>query len=606
MPTATLATNRRRNSPEGVLAAPPAVVPGPEYRSYEDGEYVIYEDVPVWCEHYSRLVDQHFGGDELAKVAERCNERITETGDYSPIVLRHTKEDGANDPPVVGLAGPFKVGTIGKSKPKAAILARMRFFKSDIDQVKRYPRVSVEYWFKKSDPTNGYFDPISLLGAETPELDLGLRYSKRTEDGEKCIRYRRTINLGDDSGDACTDNGDDTARADYAATAAPGGANTFVPNMSGDDDGKKKRKPGDGGAMDSVDYDRNGNDSNSGQAGGPLSAAAIAQLVEAMRPVMKEIVMEMVPTPPPPPSPEETAEPFSADASAAEGSDGAGDDVAGAGLNPPGSAPAGDGSDVAGKSSNEPGGQDGSSGREAAAGDGSKSKSFNPKKAEAEDMANSTDKSKAKYSADLNGEFTKIVSETPANLKAADGVVARYEKLAKQSIELIDSIGAKLDTAATERDEYRAKYEKATREATDKGAALTELSARVESIEADRRHSARYAKLQDLVHQDGYMIDIEDELKDFASADDAAFDRHVERIKSKYQRVPLRGLPVAPGRFEGKRPENEANESDREKFSKQAAEDVFQARQRGDKSVTYESALKAVYQKANKAIPVGA
>jgi hypothetical protein len=605
MATAT-ATPNQRHTPFGGGSQPALMgVPGPEFRSYEEGDYVVYEDVPVWCEHYSRLVGKKFGPSELAQVTARCNERITETGDYSPLVLRHTKEAGDNTPPVVGLAGPFKMGRIGNKKPKAAILARMRFRKEDIDQVKRHPRVSVEYWFSPDDPTNGFFDPISLLGAETPELDLGLRYSKEdAHAGEKCIRYHRTVNFGDPAA---------LNRADYAADAAPGGANTFIPGQAGTAGDPKRRKPDGAGSMDSIDYDRDGQQPFSG----PLNALALAQMVAAMRPVIKEIVMEMVPAPQPPsPEQNEIAEQFSADgagdasdannmgALAGEGSAGAGDDVAGAGLPRTDSAPAVNGlGDASDESMGDPGSQDGDSGRDAAAGGGSKSKSPKPKQAEAEDMADSnTSKGKAKYSAELSGELTKIVGETPANLKAADSVVARYEKFATQSIAKIDALGASLDTITAERDMLKANYEKASRESGSKSQEIAELTARVGVIEADARHNARYAKLQDLVSKDGYTFDIEEELKDFAAVDDATFDKHIERIKKNFQRVPMRGLPLASGRHEGPGAD-EPTEEERALYAKEAAEEAYQAKQRGDRSVTFGTALLARYEKAKKKMP---
>src|SRR5690606_880244 len=144
----------------------------------------------------------HFGRRELQRVCERCNERIEDTDDYVPIVLRHTGDD--IDPPVVGFAGPFRMGTVGNKKPLPAILARYRVFKKDAERVKRYPRVSVEYRFTSSAPANGYFDPISLLGAETPELDLGIRYGRRNSADMQVLQY---------------------------ASAVPSGANAFIPSM---------------------------------------------------------------------------------------------------------------------------------------------------------------------------------------------------------------------------------------------------------------------------------------------------------------------------------------------------------------------------------------
>lgn len=179
---------------------------------YEEGDFVVYDDVPVWKEHVNhRDFGQPvpFDCEAMERVCRRSNERIEETGDYAPIVIRHTKDDGTFEPKVVGFAGPYHTRQLGKKKPVRAICARLRFFKRDLDEIKRYPRVSVEYWATKSQPTNGYLDPIALLGAETPELDLGIRYQKNT-DSLVCCRYAAAV----------------------ANPTAPAGANAFLPSDS--------------------------------------------------------------------------------------------------------------------------------------------------------------------------------------------------------------------------------------------------------------------------------------------------------------------------------------------------------------------------------------
>ena len=142
----------------------------------EDGDFVVFSDVPVFKTHTTR--DGHEIDERaLRKICQRCNDRIRDTGDFSPIVLRHTDDEGERDPEVVGFAGPYRLGTVGRLEPKPAILATLRIFREDAGKVRKYPRLSVEYWASEDDPTNGYFDPISLLGAETPELDLGILIS---------------------------------------------------------------------------------------------------------------------------------------------------------------------------------------------------------------------------------------------------------------------------------------------------------------------------------------------------------------------------------------------------------------------------------------------
>jgi hypothetical protein len=144
------------------------------------------------------IFDEHVGDDGvrydgqlLGQIAANNNSRIDDTGDFAPVVEWHTQDDGSpdEDPPVVGLAGPFRVGKFGKKRPRACIYARFRIFKDKMDTFRRRPRRSVEIWPEES-PEERYIDPIALLGAETPRRDLGTFYSQ-TKNGKTPYRYSK-------------------------------------------------------------------------------------------------------------------------------------------------------------------------------------------------------------------------------------------------------------------------------------------------------------------------------------------------------------------------------------------------------------------------------
>jgi uncharacterized protein YciI len=137
-------------------------------------EFVVIKDVPIIDEHLLRDEDgqpvKKIGYRELVEIANRGNQRVRDTGDEAPIVIGHTK-DGLPEhlqPPVVGFARDFKVGRLGKTGRKA-VLATFRLLKKHLDLIRKYPRRSVELWLE-----DWTIDPISLLGASTPERDLGL------------------------------------------------------------------------------------------------------------------------------------------------------------------------------------------------------------------------------------------------------------------------------------------------------------------------------------------------------------------------------------------------------------------------------------------------
>jgi hypothetical protein len=193
---------------------------------------------PLFKEHVNRA-GQKIGQRELSRINDRCNERVVDTGDFSPLAVGHTRDDASVNPEVIGFIGPYRMGRVGKLKPMHAIEGKVWVYREQLHKLKQYPRLSVEFWADADDPGNGYFDPISLLGAETPELDLGVHYSKSHE-GARLMRY---------------------SRVERFQASMPGGANTYVPSLV-ESDREKKTTYGESGSM--------------------LSAADIQQIVAAM------------------------------------------------------------------------------------------------------------------------------------------------------------------------------------------------------------------------------------------------------------------------------------------------------------------------------------
>lgn len=265
------------------------LTPAPKrYETHDEHDFVVFRDVPVWKEHviadaesgdkFGKPKRVHIDRKALEKVARNCNRRIDDTGDFAPIVLRHTDDEGRHDPKVVGFAGPFRVARFGKLSPKWAIFTTFRIFKDCAAEVRRYPRVSVEYWSSKGDPTDGHFDPISLLGAETPELDLGLRYSRGRTEGV-LRRYSRDVNLARyEAGGSGGGAGVGTSVPSF-----PGGSNTYIPGTGG------RRKEIKAFSADSLKhlYQKESRLM-------ALSEQDLSQIVEALTPVIHTAIEERV------------------------------------------------------------------------------------------------------------------------------------------------------------------------------------------------------------------------------------------------------------------------------------------------------------------------
>ena len=142
-----------------------------------DNDYVIVEDVFILDEHQMKIGDKviDINAQKLQDIADRNNRRIHNTGDEIPLIIGHTK-DGADEkdqPEVVGYASNLRVRDF-MNTGKKAIAATFKYHKASADLAKKFPRRSVELWTR-----DWKLDPIALLGATTPERDLGLVRFKR-------------------------------------------------------------------------------------------------------------------------------------------------------------------------------------------------------------------------------------------------------------------------------------------------------------------------------------------------------------------------------------------------------------------------------------------
>lgn len=465
----------------------------------------------VFKEHTNRNGDK-LGKESMEKIAANANFRINDTGDYCPLVIRHTKDPetghGVDDPELVGFLGPYRTGTFGELKPKAAVFAKVRAFKADAEKLKKYPRISVEYWADPDDPCNGYFDPAALLGAETPELDLGIHYSKDERSGHRLMRYSKVERF-------------ESAQAAAPVTAG-GGPNTYVPGCNaGDDDDDEKKKTRNGGKEERTDYAASPPDFNANPQ--------MAQMVEAMRPMLKammqEIASEMFP------SPQVMAQSAAADAAgsapppgmipgatlpgAAAGGESAGPDGSGnptlaePSADDPADDPTGDADKDGIPNADDPG-ADGDGKADDSQSDPTESKPKEPKK-----MAD---------------------SNIPAAGSAADD--ADDEKL---------PVEKKAEKYQRQRNEERTRYQKLLAEHRTATEKIATLEAEAEAGRKATRKATRYQKLVEIQQGDSthyFTFDPKQEVEDIADLSDDDCDRHYEKIHSHYQRIPRGMLPV--------------------------------------------------------------
>lgn len=178
-------------------------------RTFAGDRYRPHPNVCVFAEHSAVTSEgepREYNGAEMMRAARGANERILDVDCFAPITDGHTSppdDPRDKDPEILGYAGPYRLGMIGRQKPRWAVFCDEWHRPDKLDRLASKPRRSVELWTFKDDPDKIYFDPIAALGAETPRLPLPVQYRhEETRDGAHVERY--------------------------AAPTLPGASNTFV------------------------------------------------------------------------------------------------------------------------------------------------------------------------------------------------------------------------------------------------------------------------------------------------------------------------------------------------------------------------------------------
>lgn len=524
----------------------------------EDGEFVVFEHVPIFDEHEG---DDGVVYDErlLRAIADNCNRRIQTTGDWCPAVVAHTRdrEDKAtvdDDPQVIGLCGPFYVAdfTNGDGRQVKAIHCHFWIFPEEEKTFLRNPRRSVEIW-PEERPEDRYFDPIALLGAETPKRDLGMIYSRRRpgrEPSRRCmagpLRYakRSTKPLRYEEGGG--------------VASTPGGNNTFIPGAV---EIPKKKKP--------LQHAK-------GSSPMALSPDDISQIVEALRPTIESIVDERM-------GPADLGN--DADLGAAPDLGGA-PDMGGADL---GGAPGGDMDDVPNYDDmdeesklysrglgrkymrykkDEGWDEDGESSFMATLDDDDKGKLGSYMKYMCDD-----DDSKKRYAeryakSPIGG--TDLTESGPmATGEMKDGEPTRYGKGMPMNYQKLRQ----------ERDEAAAKYSKLNREHQELKQRYAKQEGELATVRQKERYSRRLSQLKDLEPE--YAFDAEEEMSLTEDFSDDQFTRHLDVIKTRYAKVSGQTMPT-----ERERPLPSPAQEKQQRYAKQAT-DLVQRYRKAGRSIDY-------------------
>jgi hypothetical protein len=155
-----------------------------------------YQHVPgvcVFAEHKTTTASgekRNYKLRDLARIVRGNNDRISDVGAFPALSDGHTSNpDDANprDPKILGYAGNYRLGRIGRKNPRWAIFQDEYHRKDAADVLQQKPRRSVELW--TFNDGRAHFDPIAAIGAEAPRLPLPQRFTQFAYQGANVERY---------------------------------------------------------------------------------------------------------------------------------------------------------------------------------------------------------------------------------------------------------------------------------------------------------------------------------------------------------------------------------------------------------------------------------
>lgn len=152
---------------------------------------------------------RRYDATKLREIIDENNGRIADVDAYPTIIDRHTAPSGTRDPSppeTLGVAGPLRLGMIGRLNPRFAIFADEYVRRDKLAKIADKGGRSVEVLTQKSTGKS-YLNPIAAI-SEAPRLPLPVQFSFGHDSDEIVERY--------------------TAIAPYSMTAAafPSGGNT--------------------------------------------------------------------------------------------------------------------------------------------------------------------------------------------------------------------------------------------------------------------------------------------------------------------------------------------------------------------------------------------
>lgn len=162
-------------------------------RKFSPEKYRVEPGVCVFAEHKTTTADgkkRHYKLRDLVNIVRGCNERISDVAAFPAISDGHTAnpdDPNPREPRILGYAGNYRLGRIGRKNPRWAIFQDEYHLKDAADVLVNKPRRSVELWSFADG--RAHFDPVAAIGSEAPRLPLPQRFSTLNYEGASVERY---------------------------------------------------------------------------------------------------------------------------------------------------------------------------------------------------------------------------------------------------------------------------------------------------------------------------------------------------------------------------------------------------------------------------------
>jgi hypothetical protein len=199
---------------------------------FDPSKYKYVPAVCIFAEHKttdSQGQPRDYGVKELYRIARANNARTEDVASFVALSDGHTVSPTKENPrppqpDVLGWAGNYRLGLIGRKKPRWALFHDEYHPHETASVLARKPQRSVELW--NFPDGRAYINPVAALSSEAPRLPLPTKFQMVQVDGVMIERYSFDAASMDQYCGATAGGG-----CEGGTYTSPAGGNTHIPKF---------------------------------------------------------------------------------------------------------------------------------------------------------------------------------------------------------------------------------------------------------------------------------------------------------------------------------------------------------------------------------------